>query len=64
METTKKNRKGNIRAVRNYVESKYGINAAKLSDEDVTKLAIFFIEVVMLPNLPIIAKAEREELGL
>jgi len=64
METTKKNRKGNIRAVRKYVESKYGINAAKLSDEDVTKLAIFFIEVVMLPELPIIAKAEREELGL
>jgi len=64
MKTTKKNKKGNTSVIREYVEKKYGINAAKLSDEDVVKLATFFIEAVMLPNLPIIAKVDKEKLGL
>ena len=64
METTKKNKKENTSAIRKYVESKHGINAARLSDEDVAKLATFFIEVVMLPTLPIIAKVDKERLGL
>jgi len=64
METTKKNKKENTSAIRKYVESKYCINAARLSDEDVAKLATFFFEVVMLPTLPIIAKVDKERLGL
>lgn len=52
-----------IKKIRKFVDSRYGITCAKLIDADVIKLAQKYL-LAMSIETPRIAKSEAEELGL
>jgi len=56
-------KKGNIKAIRIYVDINYDITCKKLSDADVLKLAKKYILAMSIEN-PIFAESTAKELGL
>lgn len=51
-----------MKKIREYVNQSYGIECSKLSDEDVKKLAKFYLTVTR-EELPRIAASEDEKIG-
>jgi hypothetical protein len=52
-----------MKKIRDYVNKNLGIDSSKLSDEDVKKLAIFYLRASSYET-PRFAKADALELGL
>ena len=52
-----------MKEIRKYVDQNFGINSSALSDNDVTKLAIFHLKAISYET-PKIAKINAQELNL
>lgn len=50
--------------IRKYVNTNYKIDSSKLSEDDVIKLANFYILALEVGGNPRFAKSDKEELGL